>query len=84
MATVLERFNELGLKHDKKVRSFAGERCIQTYREECPGGSPELKEQSEDGFTFKVWDYPRFWQERMDYVIILACAEFYKKSNSNG
>lgn len=81
MATVLERFNELGLKHDKAVRSFAGERVAQTFREENPGEQPALKEQTEDTYTFPVNDYPRYWQERMDYVIILACSELYKKAN---
>ena len=81
MPTVLERFNELGLKHDRVIRSFAGERVSETFKEENPEITPLRVDQTEDERTFQVNEYPRFWQDRMDYVIILACAELYKKSN---
>lgn len=84
MATVLERFNELGLTHTNKTLSFAGEKVAQTFREENPGELPERKQQTLGEYTYSVNDYPRYWQERMDYVIILACAEEYKNGSSNG
>lgn len=81
MATVLERFNDLGLKHDKALRSFVGESVSEVFRTENPLESVDRKHQTEGNHTFEVNDYPRYWQERMDYVIIFACAEHYKKSN---
>lgn len=81
MATVLERFNELGLTHTKQIRSFAGERVSQAFKEQEPDEKPSRKPQTEGDSTFEVNDYPRYWQENMDYVIILACAELYNKTN---
>lgn len=81
MATVLERCNELGLKHDKALRSFVGESVAEVYRTENPLDGVDRKPQTEGEYTFEVNDYPRYWQDRMDYVIILACAEHYKKAN---
>jgi hypothetical protein len=80
MATILERCNELGIQHDKKIRSFVGERVSKALKEEHPDITPLRVDQTEDNHVFKVNDYPRHWQERMDYVIILACAELYKSS----
>jgi hypothetical protein len=81
MATVLERFNGLGLTHTKQIRSFAGERVSEAFKHDHPGDIPDRIEQTEGEYTFIVNDYPRYFQERMDYVIILACAELYKKTN---
>lgn len=81
MATVLERFNELGLTHTNKILSFVGERVSQAFIEENPGLRPERKQQTDGDLTYSVNDYPPHWQERMDYVIILACTEEYKKSS---
>lgn len=81
MATVLERFNELGLTHTNKILSFAGEKVAQAFKEENPDERPERKQQTDGELTYSVNDYPRYWQERMDYVIILACAEEYKRSS---
>lgn len=82
MATVLERFEELGLTHTAKILTVAGEKVAQTFREENPDERAERKPQTEGDHTFSVNDYPRYWQERMDYVIILACAEEYKKASA--
>lgn len=84
MLTVRDRFLELGLTLSVKSLSFAGERVSQTFREENPEIKPLRTEQTEGEYTFFVNVYPRYWQERMDYVIILACAELYKKDNANG
>lgn len=82
MATVLERFNELGLTHTAKILTVAGEKVAQTFREENPGERPERKQQTLGEYTFSVNDYPRYWQERMDYVIILTCADEYNKTSA--
>lgn len=78
MITVLTRCNELGIQHDKKIRSFVGEKVSQAFKKEHPEIKPLRTEQFEGEYSFMVNVYPRHWQERMDYVIILTCAELYK------
>jgi len=83
MATVFQRFNEIGLTgtHTDLIR--VGEEVARAYKEE-QGGIVDKVEQIEDNRVFMVNNYPNEWTSRMDYVIILWCAEQYKKLNPDG
>lgn len=85
MATVLERFNHLGLASSSKVLMSAGIKVAEVFDEE--EGKERLypfpkKLQSEGNEKYWVRDYPGYWTERMDYVIILWAAGEYKKRKS--
>lgn len=74
MATVLERFNHLGLASNKSVLSWAGERVSQEFINKSLDGTLHLgrsiKEQEESGVVIRVWDYPESWSKEMDRVIL--------------
>jgi len=79
MATVLERFNALGLAHSNNILMKCGVVVADAFdNEEGNIGLVPTKNQQEGDRIFSVRDYPFYWIERMDYVIILWCANQYK------
>lgn len=69
MPTILERFKTIGLPINKSELSWAGERVSESFCKKNLHGRT-LKEQTESGETFKVWDYPESWIDEMDAIIL--------------
>jgi len=68
MATILERFDSLGLPKNKSQLSWAGERVSLIYCKSLSQGR-KYKSQEEQGETLKVWDYPEEFTSDIDLVI---------------
>jgi len=69
MATVLDRFNHLGLAKNKSVLSWAGEHVANEFCKRNLHGRT-TKWQEENGEMITVWDYPEDWIKEMDSIII--------------
>lgn len=68
MATILERFNALGLPKNKSSLSWAGERVSEAYKKSLSQGR-QYKQQTEGNETFNVWDYPESLTSDIDLII---------------
>lgn len=69
MATILERFEHLGLPHSNVILSKVGYFITQKYDEQNETGR-RYKQQVEDGQTFLVWNYPNHWIAELDKLIL--------------
>lgn len=80
MATVLERFNKLGLASSNSVLSAAGAWVSATYKREQKIFSPNwicdendkrsmIDQLESDGKTYKVYSYPEDWTQSLDKAI---------------
>lgn len=72
MATVLQRFNHLGLAHNNKILMIVGDQVSKKFVQQYGKFGDYRKEvfQKEDDEEFSVWDYPDFWLKEMDKIII--------------
>lgn len=87
MATVLERFEHLGLAHNNKILMIVGVHISNKFNEQQ--GELEYcrlrKEQQEGEEKFNVWDYPDWWLKEMDREIIIYLEHYLEsKANVNG
>ena len=81
MATVLERFNHLGLAHNNKILMIVGVEVsnafywkygVSGYRIRCS--------QKEGDEVFQVWDYPESFIKDMDHCIINFLNHYLEKN----
>lgn len=72
MATVLERFNHLGLAHNNKILMIVGVDISNKFVDQygALGDYRRIVIQKEGDSQFDVWDYPDFWLKDMDRLII--------------
>lgn len=68
MATILERFHDLGLPKNKSSLSWAGTRVAEAYCKSSAQGR-KYKTQIEDGEKLQVWDYPASFTPDIDSII---------------
>ena len=82
MATVLERFNHLGLAHNNKILMIVGvevsNKFVEQYGESGDYRKPKIQIEGED--RFEVWDYPEFWLKDMDRFIINFLNHYLEKN----
>lgn len=69
MATILERFQHLGLAHNNDILSKAGYHVAREYDKQDETGRRQ-KKQVEDGQDFFVWNYPDHWIKELDRLIL--------------
>lgn len=84
MATVLERFNHLGLAHNNKILMIVGVEVGQRFIESgCD--LPKKIQQNEGEFNYYVRDYPDWFIKKMDFEIINFLEHYLdQKSKVNG
>lgn len=70
MATILERFDALGLPKNKSQLSWAGERVSQAYFKSGAQGR-NYKRHVENGEELNVWDYPEEMTPDLDKIILI-------------
>ncbi len=70
MATVLERFNHLGLAHNNKILMIVGVHISNNFDFNTSWGNRIQKVQKEGDHEFIVWDYPIGFTKHMDTLII--------------
>ncbi len=72
MATVLERFNKLGLASSNSVLSAAGAWVSLEYQKQVPGFNDmrgHVFQEEPDGKIYLVMSYPSDWTEELDKAI---------------
>ena len=86
MATVLERFEHLGLAHNNKILMIVGVHISQKFIEQNGlSGYRQRHTQKEGEDEFEVWDYPEHWLKEMDRQIILFLEHYLdKQTKVNG
>jgi hypothetical protein len=70
MATILERFEKLGLAISNEVLSKAGYYVSNRYRGKYGDSQISHINQIENGVEFNVCDYPAFYDDEMDMHIM--------------
>lgn len=74
MATILQRFEHLGLAHNNKILMIVGVHISKKYLDQF-GNQIETRrkliQQKEGEEIFDVWDYPESWLKEMDRQILL-------------
>lgn len=87
MATVLQRFERLGLAHNNKILMLAGIHVANAFIEKgYTFQNPMLQKvpQKEDENVFYVWDYPEFWNKEMDHAIIHFLEHYLEEAKKEG